>query len=81
MTYHLQSRQLQEWLDYKDRYGEEDTIRRYGNIITDEHRAGRFIYKYTAGTQITEAEKIDNITITDKISGIEIQIPIRLVRE
>lgn len=71
----------QEWLDYRDEYGEEATIKRYGNLTTDEHRSGRFIYKYKAGTQITENEKIDNITITDKVSKIEIQIPIRLVRE
>jgi hypothetical protein len=71
-----------EWKAYATQYGESKAIEDLGYLITDEHRAGRFIYKYKAG-KFTEGqyEMTDNVIIRDKISGIGIQIPIRLVRE
>lgn len=83
--YKYVSPEEQEWLDYKNQYGEEAAIQRYGYLITDEHRSGRFIYKYKAGKIPYEESKgydlIDQISIYDRISKIGIQIPIRLVRE
>lgn len=70
-----------EWLIYRDLYGKDETIARYGDLVTEEHRSGRFIYKYTA-KMITDKgyEIIDQLIIKDRISKIGIQVPIRLVR-
>lgn len=74
-----------EWMKYFKEYGEEKTLQRYGQLITDEHRSGRFIYKYRANKYTYASgdnyEIIDNIVIRDTKSKIGIQIPIRLVRE
>lgn len=74
-----------QWNKYAEEYGEEAAIKRYGHFITDEHRSGRFIYKYKAPRILREegipSEVIDKITITDRVSEIGVQIPIRLVRE
>jgi hypothetical protein len=66
---------------YSDEYGEEAAVERLGQLITEENRAGRFIYKYKAPGSIEEESIVDQITIYDDISGIGVQIPIRIVRE
>jgi hypothetical protein len=74
----------QEWLDYANEHGEEEAFLKYGHFITDEHRAGRFIYKYKAGKfamKEDQYEIIDEIIIRDTESGIGTRVPIRLVRE
>lgn len=79
------------WKKIAKEHGEDVALERLGNLITDEHRSGRFIYKYLSrpGKSIvkdnTEIEKeyeiIDQIIIRDRISKVGVQIPIRLVRE
>lgn len=66
---------------YKEEHGEEAAKNKYGNLVTEEHRSGRFIYKYKAPGSIEEQSMTDKINIYDTISGIGVQIPIRIVRE
>ena len=71
----------QLWLKVAEEEGEDEAINRFGDLVTDEHRSGRFIFKYKAKHLINgEYEIIDQLVIKDRVSKIGIQIPIRLVR-
>lgn len=63
----------------KDLHGEEAAVAMYGNIVTDEARSGRYIYKYRVNNITGSSTLTERIIITDKKSGIGTEIPIKIV--
>lgn len=75
----------QEWLDHATIYGEESAYETYGYMIDEEVSHGRYVYtliaNYYGRSDSNISDLIDYVMITDKKSGISVEIPIRLVRE
>jgi hypothetical protein len=59
--------------------GEAAAIAKYGNLITDEHMSGRYIYKFHVNNITTGESFTEKIIVTDTKSQIGTEMPIRIV--
>jgi hypothetical protein len=59
--------------------GEAAAIAKYGNLITDEHMSGRYIYKFHVNNITTSESFTEKIIVTDTKSQIGTEMPIRIV--
>jgi hypothetical protein len=73
----------QQWINLfeaeKALNGEEAATEKYGNLITDEHMSGRFIYKFYVNNITSGGSFTEKILIVENKSGIGTEVPIRIV--
>ena len=72
-----------EWLskfeEEKAKNGEESAIYKYGQLVTDEHISGRFIYKFHVNNIVNEGIITEKIIVIDEKSGIGTEVPITII--
>jgi hypothetical protein len=77
------SEEEQEFLDKynteKLLNGEESAIEKYGYFITDEHRSGRFIYKYHVHAITTGGRLTEKIIFMDNKTGVGTEVQIQIM--